>query len=75
MLDWLDEHPTLDEVRCAISCCIGRVDIRVTMYDGEGNILDSRVEGHPASHVIEELHLRDPHYAERCREGLFGHEQ
>ena len=74
-LDWLETHPSLDEVRCAISCCIGRADIRVTMYDGEGNILDSRVEGHPASHVIEELHLRDPHYAERCRKGLFGHEQ
>ena len=74
-LDWLDEHPTLDEVRCAISCCIGRADIRVTMYDGDGNILDSRVEGHPASHVIEDLGLRQPHYAERCREGLFGHEQ
>ena len=74
-LDWLETHPSLDEVRCAISCCIGRADIRVTMYDGEGNILDSRVEGHPASHVIEDLGLRQPHYAERCREGLFGHEQ
>ena len=45
------------------------------MHDGEANILDSRVEGHPASHVIEDLGLRQPHYAERCREGLFGHEQ
>ena len=74
-LDWLDEHPELDEVRCAISCCIGRADIRVTMYDGEGSLLDSRVEGHPPSHVIETLGLRQPNYAAYCREGLFGHEQ
>ena len=74
-LDWLDSHPQLEEVRCAISCCIGRADIRVTMYDGAGNLLDSRVEGHPPSHVIETLGLREPRYAERCREGLFGHER
>ena len=73
-LDWMQTHPSLDEVRCAISCCIGRADIRVTMYDGEGNLLDSRVEGHPPSHVIEALGLRQPHYAAHCREGLFGHE-
>ena len=74
-LDWMQTHPSLDEVRCAISCCIGRADIRVTMYDGDGNLLDSRVEGHPASHVIEDLGLRQPHYAAHCMEGLFGHEQ
>ena len=74
-LDWLRDHRELDEVRCAISCCIGRADIRITMYDGDGNLLDSRVEGHPASHVIETLGLRQPRYAERCREGLFGYEQ
>ena len=74
-LDWLDGHPKLEEVSCAISCCIGRADIRVTRYDGDGNLLDSRVEGHPPSHVIETLGLREPHYAERCSEGLFGYEQ
>ena len=74
-LDWLREHPALDEVRCALSCCIGRAEIRVSMYDGEGNLLDSRIEGHPASHVIEALGLREPRYAERCREGLFGYEE
>ena len=74
-LDYLREHPKYDEVRCAISCCIGRADIRVTLYDGEGNLLDSRIEGHPPSHVIETLDLRHPGYAERCRKGLFGYEQ
>ena len=74
-LDWLREHPALDEVRCALSCCIGRAEIRVSMYDDEGNLLDSRIEGHPPSHVIEALGLREPCYAERCREGLFGYEE
>ena len=66
-LDWLRDHPELDEVRCAISCCIGRADIRVTMYDGKGNTLDSHIETQPPSRVINALRLRETHYAERCK--------
>ena len=73
-LDWLRDHPELDEVRCAISCCIGRANIRVTIYDGKGNTLDSRIETQPPSRVINALRLREPHYAERCKVGLFGYD-
>ena len=73
-LDWLRDHPELDEARCAICCCIGRADIRVTMYDGKGNTLDSRIETQPPSRVINALRLREPHYAERCKVGLFGYD-
>ena len=73
-LDWLRDHPELDEARCAISCCIGRADIRVTMCDAGGNVLDSRIEHQPPSKVIEELRLREPCYSRKCLVGLFGHE-
>ncbi len=73
-LDWLVEQ-NLDEVRCAISCAIGRSQIRVTMTDGGGNVLKCWSEDCPPSHVIDELHLAEPAYAETCREGLFGHER
>ena len=72
-LDWLLEQ-NLYEVRCAISCAIGRSQIRITMTDGNGNVLKSWTEDCPTSHVIDELRLAEPNYAETCREGLFGRE-
>ena len=73
-LDWLLEQ-NLYEVRCAISCAIGRSQIRITMTDGNGNILKSWTEECPTSHVIDELRLAEPDYAETCRNGLFGNER
>ena len=73
-LDYLKEHG-LDEVHCAICCCIGRAQIRVSFFDGKGELLDSRIEGNPPSHIIEQLGLRTPDYAERCKRGLFGFEE
>ena len=73
-LDYLKEHG-LDEVHCAICCCIGRAQIRVSFFDDKGELLDSRIEGDPPSHIIEQLGLRTPDYAERCKRGLFGFEE
>ena len=64
----------LDEVHCAISCCIGRSEIRVSFFDGRGECLESRVENDPPSHIIDRLGLREPGYAGACEEGLFGYE-
>lgn len=65
----------LDEVHCSISCCIGKSEIRVSYYDGEGRCIESRIENDPPSHIIEKLALRSPGYAETCRTGLFGYER
>ena len=64
----------LPSMRCMISCCIGRRDIRVTLLDGENRIVEAYTESEPASHVIESLGLDKPVYAEMCRRGLFGYE-
>ncbi len=73
-LAYLREH-NLDEVHCAISCCIGRSEIRVSFFDGRGECLESRVENDPPSHIIDRLGLREPGYAGVCVEGLFGYER
>ena len=64
-----------DEVHCAISCCTGRSEIRVSFFDGRGECLESRVENDPPSHIIDRLGLREPGYAGVCAEGLFGYER
>lgn len=72
-LEYMKEH-SLPWVQCAISCCIGRREINVAFYGKDGDLLSSRTEDAPASHVIEKLGLRYPGYADRCAGGLFGHE-
>lgn len=64
----------LDEVTCAISCCIGRSEIRVSYFNSKNELLETRIENDPPSHIIDELKLREPKYAERCVKGLFGYE-
>ena len=73
-LTYLRDH-NLDEVHCAISCCIGRSEIRVTFFNGLGECLESHVENDPPSHIIDRLGLREPGYAGVCEEGLFGYEK
>ena len=73
-LDFMRER-NLDVVYCAICCCIGRSEIRVSFFDERGECLSSHVEDASPSHVIESLGLREPRYAERCRRGLFGFEE
>ena len=64
----------LPEMRCAISCCIGRRDIRICLFDREMNLVEERTEADPASAVIARLGLDKPVYADMCRNGLFGFE-
>ena len=73
-LDCLKER-NLDEVHCAISCAIGRSRIRITLTDAKGDVIESRTEECPTSHVIDALRLAEPNYAETCRKGLFGNER
>lgn len=63
-----------DEVHCAISCCIGKPEIRVSYFDAGGRLVETKVEKDPPSHVIDSLGLRYHGYADRCAEGLFGRE-
>lgn len=62
----------LPEMRSAISCCIGRREIRVTLFDRDMKLVESRIEDTPASHIVEELGLNRPVYAAMCARGLFG---
>ena len=64
----------LDWVQCAISCCIGKSEIRVSFFDKENHLLETRIEDEPPSHVIDSLGLKFPGYADRCAGGLFGFE-
>lgn len=68
------ERYGLPEMRCAISCCIGRREIRVCLFDRDMKLVEERVENEPASAVIERLGLDRPVYADMCRRGLFGYE-
>ena len=72
-LEYLKAHD-LREVQCAISCCIGRPEIRVTYFDGSNALLETVTEEEPPEHIIERLGLRYPHYAACCARGLFGYE-
>lgn len=72
-LEYMRAHG-LSCVYVQISCCIGQQKIRVSYIDEEGNMLESAIEEAPTDHVIEALHLKEPVYAARCRDGLFGFE-
>lgn len=72
-LDYMREH-RLETVYCLIACCIGRREIAVSFFDGENKLLESRIESDPATHIIDELGLTQPCYADRCATGLFGYE-
>lgn len=58
-------------VYVSISSCIGRREISVAVYGDRGNQLRAWTEARPADEIIDELNLRQPLYAERCRRGLF----
>lgn len=70
-LRYILANPQWGKVYVGISCCIGRRDIRVTIYDQTGGQLDTRIESRPARELITDLALRKPMYAELCMNGLF----
>lgn len=55
----------------AISSVIGQPDISVQVLDRHNYPVDGWTECRPAHEIIDQLHLRDPSYARRCRFGLF----
>lgn len=61
----------LDVCYCAISCCIGRREIDITLFDRNNQQVAQWSEARPASEVIDELGLRKPCFADKCLSGLF----
>ena len=60
-----------DTVYCAIDCCIGRREIGIVYLDGHLDEIATSGDSRPAREVIEELGLRAPVWAFKCRNGLF----
>lgn len=55
---------------CALSCCIGRREVRVEIMDGGHRPLDSYVLDLPPAYFIEQNCLREPVFARLCRDGI-----
>lgn len=61
----------LDEVHCAMSCCIGQRGIDIAYFDGHMNQIGGAAEWYRASEIIDKMGLRAPVWAFKCRNGLF----
>ena len=71
MPSFVKEHPECPEVFCAISCRIGSPEILVAFTDRQGNELLAYRECISPEEVIKHFRLREPRFAEMCRNGLF----
>ncbi len=70
-LKYIKQHPEIGEVYCAISCCIGSPEVLIVICDKSRNELCSTKTVVKPSEVISEFRLREPHFADMCRNGLF----
>ena len=70
-LSYIKEHPECPEVFCSISCRIGSPDILVVFTDRQGNELLAYRESVSPDELIRHFRLREPRFAEMCRNGLF----
>ena len=70
-LSYIKEHPECPEVFCAISCRIGSPEILVVFTDRQGNELLAYRESVSPDELIKHFRLREPRFAEMCRNGLF----
>ena len=70
-VSYIKEHPDRPEVHCAISCRIGSPEILVVFTDRAGNELLSYRENVTPAEIIKEFRLREPRFADMCRNGLF----
>ena len=70
-LSYIQEHPECPVVFCSISCRIGSPEILVAFYDGQNNELLSYRESVSPEEVIKHFRLREPRFAQMCRNGLF----
>ena len=58
------------ECQVAISCCIGRREITIDVYDGHGKLLETRTEDKTAKEVVSETGLDRAKFADLCRNGI-----
>lgn len=58
-------------VYSALSCCIGRKDVQVTLSTKSGETVGTYVTDRPAHEVVKMLGMDKPRYFERCVNGLF----
>ena len=70
-VEYVKCHPELGEVYCAISCCIGSPEVLIVITDKFRNELSSTKTVVKPSEVISEFRLREPRFADMCRNGLF----
>ena len=70
-LSYVKEHPDCPEVFCTISCRIGSPEILVVFTDRQGNELLAYRECISPDELIKHFRLREPRFAEMCRNGLF----
>ena len=70
-LSYIKEHPDCPKVFCSISCRIGSPEILVAFYDGQNKELLSYRECISPEEVIRHFRLREPRFAQMCRNGLF----
>lgn len=69
---FIKRHPDIEEVHCAISCKIGRKDIRVQLFDKHMNpVTPAHWIAFTPQEAIELFNLRSSNYAYMCRYGLF----
>ena len=58
-------------VYCALDCCIGRREVGVVYLDGNLREIGTARISRPASEIVDEMGLRRPVWAFKCRNGLF----
>lgn len=58
------------ECYVALSCCIGRREITVDIYDCRGLLMESYIERKPASEVIADVGLDKAKFTDLCKNGI-----
>lgn len=64
-------NPGLKKAFVKCSCCIGRPEVRVALFDENNKQIDERCEKMFPSNIIEKFSLRKPIFFDLCRDGLF----
>lgn len=70
-VEWVTAHRGCRRAYVSLSSCIGRKEVRVTVYDRQMNVVESAVKETPVSETVAELGLKRPEFAMKCRYGLF----
>lgn len=65
------ENPWLVKAFVKCSCCIGRPEVRIALFDENNRQIDERCEKMTPASVIERFGLRKPIFFDLCRDGLF----